>query len=152
MWNVRCKVSVTVYVSVCVLSLHTQCMYIQCACMRVVVCMCQTTVYFWVWVLGGERERAGAWQAEGQTWCSAEWVSAAGLLLLLRPGYYSGTLTGVVSPTWCACFAFIYQVAEGNWRRAAMEKHYVTKLSCYGTHMAKYFAHFTRWQCCSLLQ
>lgn len=40
--------------------------------------MCQTTFYFWVSFPGGEREEEGAWQAEGQTWCSAEWVSAAG--------------------------------------------------------------------------
>lgn len=40
--------------------------------------MCQTAIYFCVSVPGGEREGAGAWQAEGQTWCSAEWVSAAG--------------------------------------------------------------------------
>lgn len=72
------------------------------ACVRV-----QSIFGSWSW--GGEREGTGGWQAEGQTWCSAEWVSAAGLLLLLRPGYYSGTLTGVVSPTWFSCFAFMYQ-------------------------------------------
>lgn len=32
-----------------------------------------------------------------------------GLVLLLRPGYYSGAQSRVVAPTCCACFYYIYQ-------------------------------------------
>lgn len=58
--------------------------------------MYQTAVYFWLSVPKGEHEGAGTLQAEGQTRCSKKRVSAPGQLLLLWPGYYSGTPTGVI--------------------------------------------------------
>lgn len=53
-----------VSVCVCTVHVHTVCMHARgsdmFACVRLLV-------YFWVSVPGGEREGAGAWQAEGQT-------------------------------------------------------------------------------------
>lgn len=66
-------------------------------------------------------------------------------LLLLRPGYYSGTLTGVVSPTRCACFAFVYQTAKSNLCEADNNgKHGLVKLSFCGTQGVKVFCTYDK--------
>lgn len=89
-------------------------MYIQHECMRARVCQ---TVYFWVPLPGGEREGAGA---EGQTRCGAVVSECRGLVLLLRPGYYSGAQSRVVMLTCCAHFYYIYE-AEKTKQRNIMD-------------------------------
>ena len=111
MWKVRCKVSD----SVCALCVHVTHVHTACMLPRgsdMFECVRLRSIFGC---------RPGGW-----TWgsgCLAGWRSdmmqcrvseCRWPLLLLRPGYYSGTLTGVVSPTCRACFAFIYQTGESK--------------------------------------
>lgn len=145
MWKVRCKVSD----SVCALCVHV--MHVHTACMLprgsdTFECV-RLSVYFWVLSPGGEREAAGAWQAEGQTWCSAEWVSAAGpcsccsldIILVHWPGM--SHRPGVLDLP-----LFIKQKkAESNLSQADNnEKQSWGELSCCGTLGGKVFCTFDK--------
>lgn len=67
------------------------------------------------------------------------------LLVLLRPGYHSGTVTSVVSPACCACLAFIYKTGESKkaiWSEPTIESK--TELSCCGSLGATILSQLTR--------
>lgn len=95
---------------------------------------------------GGEREAAGAWQAEGQTWCSAEWVSAAGpcsccgldIILVHWPGM-SHRPGALVLPL------FIKQKKARKQFKSSRQQW--LNWAVVALRVAKYFAHLTRWQC-----
>lgn len=142
MWKVRCKVSVSLFLCAHTIHVHTASMHAlgsdMFACVRLQSIFGCRSWGGWTW---GSGCLAG-WRSDMMQCRVSEccWP-----LVLLRHGYYSGTLTRDVSRTWCARFVFIHQTEESNLSRADNNgKHSLVELSCCGTQGGKVFRTFDK--------